>query len=198
MNIKHPARLTPDAPMSDKQQSRYKRIGWKPRGDSPLTRVTAERADEIQDYLLTHTLDETVAWLREAGVVTSQTALSNWLARRRIETALARNRSTSEALMQRTRERHPEWSEEQLQEAGQMFFTELAIHQEDPQIWRITQQLRIAQENLDAKHRGLALQERRIKLLEEKAAQSEETRKVLSAPINAEEQLARIRQVYGI
>lgn len=121
----------------------------KPRGDSPLNRLGAERQQAIVDHAGAHTLAETVKWLRDDGVITSSTALSDWLSSFRLGAQMRRNESAVERLMRDLSKEHPEWTIEQLQKVGQAFFTSLAVEQQDPKGWFLAQQLALKEKQLE-------------------------------------------------
>lgn len=123
----------------------------KPRSDATLKTLPETRQDAIAEYARAHSLAETVTWLRADGLQTSPAALSRWLSWYSLREQLQKNESTVNSLLEKLRSKHPEWTPEQIQEAGQMFFTELAIEQQDVHVWRFGQQIRIkdAQLKLD-------------------------------------------------
>jgi hypothetical protein len=118
----------------------------KPRGDSPLNRLGPDRQQAIADFADTHTLDETVKWLRDDGFSTSRTALSDWLSAWRLGAQLRRNESTVETVLREIK--NPDWTPDQVQRAGQAFFSALALDQQDPKGWFLTQQLALKKEQL--------------------------------------------------
>ncbi len=120
----------------------------KPRGDSKLKTLPAERQGAIHEHALGHTLAETVAWLREDGLGTSPAALSEFLSWYGLQRQLSRNESTVETLLQGLQATRPDWTPEQIQRAGQSFFSALALEQQDPKAWALTQQLGLKKEQL--------------------------------------------------
>ena len=120
----------------------------KPRGDSVLKTLPAERQSVIAEHGVAHTLEETVAWLRADGLKTSRSALSEFLSWYSLRQQLARNESTVETLLKNLQTENPDWTPEQIQSAGQSFFTALALQQQDPKAWFMTQQLAIRKDQL--------------------------------------------------
>lgn len=120
----------------------------KPRADARLKNLPAARQESIADYARTHSLDDTVAWLRADGVATSSGALSEFLSCWRLKVQLDRNASAAERLITTLRAASPQLDPVALQTAGQAFFTALAIEQQDPKVWSATQQIELRREAL--------------------------------------------------
>jgi hypothetical protein len=134
----------------------------KPRSDSTLKTLPAERQDAIAEYLSAHSLLETVAWLKADGIKTSRSALSEFGSWYALRQQLNQNQSTVETLLEELKRGNPGMTPEQLEQAGQLFFTTLAIEQRDSLTWsRVQKDKRASVRD--------ALEERRIKLLEKKA-----------------------------
>jgi hypothetical protein len=53
----------------------------KPNPNNPLNTLSEDQAAEVGEYVRTHTLAKTVAWLASQGVKTRATALSDWYSR---------------------------------------------------------------------------------------------------------------------
>lgn len=120
----------------------------KPRADSKLKTLPEERQAVIAEYALGHSLAETVAWLREDGLVTSGAALSEFLSWHRLSHQLKRNESTVAQLLSHLRQERG-MSDEELQKAGQAFFSALAIEQQDSKAWFLSQQTALKKEQLN-------------------------------------------------
>ncbi len=120
----------------------------KPRSDSPLNRLTPDRQQAVIEYLETHGTLETVAWLRQDGVHTNPSSLGAWRSSFLVGAQLRRNEAAVETMVSHLRTEHPDWTPAQVQELGQAFFSGLAIEQQDPKGWFLTQQLALKKEQL--------------------------------------------------
>ena len=124
-------------------------MSLKPRSDAKLKTLSPERQFAIADYARSHSLDETVAWLRADGFSTSRAALSGWLSWYQLQAQLKRNESTVETLLGRLKDQRPDWTPDQIEKAGQAFFGALALEQQDPKAWYLTQTVGIKRQQLD-------------------------------------------------
>ena len=112
----------------------------KPRADARLKNLPEERQFEIEDYVASHTLNETVTWLGASGVEVSSCALSRFLAWQRLRRQMAKNELVVKELLEEVAEQHPELSPERVMELGQVFFSSMALEQQDPRVWCLVQQ----------------------------------------------------------
>jgi hypothetical protein len=119
----------------------------KPRADSILKTLPPERQAAIAEYALSHTLAETVAWLKEDGLQTSSSAVSLFLSSYRLGQRLQHNESTVETLLGKLQATRPDWTAEQLHQAGQAFFSALAIDAQDASVWTATQRLNLERDS---------------------------------------------------
>lgn len=120
----------------------------KPRADSALKTLPPDRQTAVAEYLRDHTLAETRAWLAADGLKTSITALSEFLSWFTLQAQLQANASTIDTVMTELAAKNPDWTPEQIQTAGQSFFTALALQQQDPKGWHLTQQIALKREQL--------------------------------------------------
>src|SRR2546422_443875 len=107
----------------------------KPRADSKLKTLPEHRQDAIADHALTHTLAETVGWLKQDGLEVSRNVLSEFLSWHRINQQLALNASAVNTVLVQLAKRDRSLTPERLQELGQVFFTDMAIQQKDQRAW---------------------------------------------------------------
>ena len=121
----------------------------KTRADSTLGSLPQERQAAIADYAFAHSLAETVEWLRQDGIRTSSAALSVWLSSYRLAQQLRANESTVEKLLEEFKRAKPDATPEEIRAAGQSFFSALALQQQDPKIWAMTQSLALKREELE-------------------------------------------------
>ena len=159
----------------------------KPRSDSILKTLPPERQAAVAEYLAGHSLAETRAWLKADGINTSITALSlfgSWYALRQ---QMARNESTVETLLGELTKANPDWSPDKIQSVGQSFFNALTLQQQDPKAWAQVQQIEI-------KRQQLALDERKVKLLEAKAAAFDQVQSAVNSGGITPETLSKIER----
>ena len=107
----------------------------KPRSDSKLKTLPEDRQVVIAEYARGHSLEETVKWLSDDGLKTSAAALSEFLSWFQLRSQLQRNESTVESLLKNLQQTRPAWTPDQIDKAGQDFFSALAIEQQDSLTW---------------------------------------------------------------
>lgn len=111
----------------------------KPRADSVLKTLPEERQAAIADYAREKTLKETRAWLKADGLETSEAALSGFLRWFVLQQQLRQNETTVAQVLADLKQSDPNLSPESLEQAGQMFFSALAIQQQDSLTWKRVQ-----------------------------------------------------------
>ena len=89
------------------------------------------------------------AWLAEDGIRTSEAALSYFFSWYGLRQQVARNEQTVETLLEKFREADPDATPEKVQSIGQAFFSAMALDQQDPKVWYLTQQLGLKREQLN-------------------------------------------------
>jgi hypothetical protein len=122
----------------------------KPQSNAVLKTLPEERQAEIFSRLTTKTatwLDTSYAavrkWLALDGVKTSETTLGDFHSWYSLSRQLQRNGSTVEQLLRDLKSAKPEMTPDQLDMAGQMFFTALSIDQQDSLGWQRAQNVKI-------------------------------------------------------
>lgn len=120
----------------------------KPRSDSQLKTLPEERQSAIIEHMRDHKLADTVAWLRDDGLITSAAALSEFFSWYQLRDRLNRNQATVETLLEKLAQRDPNIPQDQLFQVGQEMFSALAIEQADPQAWALTQRLNLQRSEL--------------------------------------------------
>ncbi len=143
----------------------------KPLGESELKGLPAERQATIADFAVAHTLAETVDWLRADGVRTCSAALSAFLSWYHLKQQLVRNEAIVQMLLAELGKPGQKLTARRLQEAGQAFFTALALAQQDPRAWYLTQQIALRRAQVE-----LAWQKYRDQVAERKAALEREVK----------------------
>lgn len=103
----------------------------KPRGDAVLKTLPSERQALIAEHARSHTLAETVAWLKEDGLRVSQDTVSKFLSWYLLREQFRQDEETTETLLEQLKEEAPELSDEQLDELGQRTFSLLAVRRQD-------------------------------------------------------------------
>lgn len=164
----------------------------KPRSDSVLKTLPSGTQEIVAGYAAAHSLAETVDWLKTSrGITTSVAALSGFLAWWQLEQRLSRNQTVVETLITDLHRQHPKLPTDQLFDIGQSFFSALAIETQDPRVWVGTQRLALKQQQM-------ALDERRLKILEEAAARAAAAEEVTKSDLTPEEKAARMREIFGL
>src|SRR5437867_1749330 len=90
----------------------------KSRPDSKLKVLSEERQDEIAQFALEHSLDETVRWLAETGLETSRPALSRFLSWYRLRQQMDRSEASIRELLSELAQEDPTLTPERLHQIG--------------------------------------------------------------------------------
>jgi hypothetical protein len=181
----------------------------KVRADAVLERLEPALQQEVVAHGESHTLDETVEWLRGRGVRVSRTALANWLEGRRtreVQERVLRSIATGAELMrncEREYGRNPAPTVEQLIRLFRTLVMQLAgAGACDPDFLRVAAPMMgqvLEAERLAVKRAELSLEERRVAVLEKRAAQADQAAAVTAdAGLSAEEKMRRMREIFGI
>jgi hypothetical protein len=124
----------------------------KPQGNSRLNRLPIERQEALVQFAATHTLAEAAAWLGKGGVTISRRRLGTWLSTQRLRQQLSLNAMAIQTLVKTVKsasKAQPQnWDPEQIQRLGQSFFSAMALQQQNPNIWNMTQRLALLKEQL--------------------------------------------------
>jgi hypothetical protein len=113
----------------------------KPRADSRLKTLPEERQFEIAEYSRAHTLCETVEWLNANGVETSRSALARFLAWYRLREQKTQNDLVAQELIAQIAQQNPDLTPDKLHEIGFIFFSGLALANQDPKTWSLVQRV---------------------------------------------------------
>jgi hypothetical protein len=116
-----------------------------PRPDAKLKRLPPERQAAIWELASLPGVSQaqTLKWLRDDGVETSAGALSEFLSWYSLRQQLQQNESTVKTLLEDLKRNDPGLSAAQLESAGQMFFSALAIEQKDSLTWKRIQDTKL-------------------------------------------------------
>jgi len=184
----------------------------KPRSDAKLKTLPESRQAAIERYAAKHSLVQTVKWLRDKGLQTSRSALSNFLAPRRVQQLHSklfshiRSASAQCREVERAFAKYPAPAVETLIKLHRVLTFQLTKHGDaDPDLLTLadkftkTMVAAFSTQNRTALGgQNLALQERRVLLLEKKAPQAKPTGKALGdVELTEEEKAQRIREIYG-
>jgi hypothetical protein len=129
----------------------------KPHGHSVLNRLTPERQRAVQDYALNHTLAETIKWLADDGVKIGDTALSNWLSYLRLAQRMERCSGKADAIVEQGRAEGWIETAEEEQAIGQCLFNRMAMDEEDPKAWFLSQTIVLKRQKMEIEKKALAI-----------------------------------------
>jgi len=125
----------------------------KPRPDAKLKTLPEVRQVQIADFARTHSLNQTVQWLSQAGLKTSISAVSQFLRWYRFKQDLARNEAALRDSLVDVLRHDPASNGERLQNAGHLLFTLSAIEKQDHRAWYLTQTVAIRKNQQTIRHR---------------------------------------------
>ncbi len=175
----------------------------KTRADSVLGTLPEDRQETIAAYARTHTLEDTIAWLAADGVRISRSRLSVWLSSFSLRQAFKAAEQSTEEFAAFLRESFPDIDPAELDRRAALFFQGEAMKTGDAETYLAfatarhkaeTDRARLAQ-----KERSLSLDERKLRLIEAKAAQADAAEKTLGeSTLTPEERMTRIRQIFGM
>lgn len=174
----------------------------KPNSNSKLKTLSPERQADVAEYARTHSLAETVGWLRADGVHSSSSSLSEFLSWWALQQTFARAESNTHQFKEWLAKVSPELSEEQLDARAALLFQFEAVKTGDPDTY-----LAFATARHKAKMDGLKFQQgerklaqddRRIALLEKKAAQADQAENVTKSDLTPEEKQLKLKQIFGM
>lgn len=183
----------------------------KPRSDSRLKTLPAERQAEIAGLLAARSLAEVRATLAEQGLVTSLGALSEFLTWYQLRESLRRREERVAGLLDELKRADPGIAPERLFDLGQSLFGSMAIAEEDAKGWWMTQQTALKRREieqrreqtdraLELKTRELALQrekfERETAELILKAVRDDRVRDIEASGLSQEEKIRALRTHY--
>jgi DNA-binding SARP family transcriptional activator len=128
----------------------------KPRADSKLKTLPRERQTEIADFARTHSLAETVQWLRQAGLSTSISAVSQFLRWCRLRQQAEQGESELRAAIADLARSDSISTADRLRHVGNIFFAGAALENQDAHAWVASQRVALREQELDLKHHQLA------------------------------------------
>jgi hypothetical protein len=151
-----------------------------------LTNVAMEGREKPMTYV------EARAWLlNEHGVTTSQGAFSEWYSWYGLQLRTERAKERAAQAQADAAMMDPNLDPKFLDRLGQMVFTAETIEGGDVKAYVALMKLRIQE-------RQLAQDDRRLALLEEKAAQTDKAKGELDSLLSDAEKVARMRSIFGM
>lgn len=120
----------------------------KPRCDAKLKTLPAERQADIYERISKPGdqgggFRNTLKWLADDGFKTSLGALQEFYSWYRLQQRLVTNARTVDHILEDLKRDDPKMTDEQLERAGQRFFSALAIDQEDSLTWKRIQDAKL-------------------------------------------------------
>ena len=127
----------------------------KPRANAKLKTLPDQQQEKIAQFARTHTLAQTVVWLRETGISTSASAVSQFLRWFSHRQELARNeQALRNAIVDLVRNGTAPTAET-LSQIGNTIFAGSALEKQDPRAWFMSQQIYLRKAELDLKAKQL-------------------------------------------
>ena len=167
----------------------------KPRSDSPLNRLPESRRDALLDFMDTHSIAEAHQQLIAEGIQTSMTAVTNFRASWKVRTAA---NAGSGAIGDLAESEQPPLTGSELFERGQEHHMAQSILNNDPKAWCRLQRARQQEERLRQNVEWRKLEERRVKLLEQRAEQTAKPEREVKQRMTPEERDAELREIFGV
>ena len=123
-----------------------KQPGRKIHSHAVLKNLPAEHQDVILKYCEKHSYQETVKWLANNGIKSSETVLGHWRQWYLAKKAFEQREANILNRLENYRCRNPKVTNKDLDEMGEFLFNGMAIEQEDVKTWNLTQQIRLKRE----------------------------------------------------
>ena len=120
---------------------------------SILKNLPADQQDAIVEYARLHSSDQTANWLRAQGVAVSRPTVGRFLAWRRLNDKTARDSSFVKKIVADIQSGRPGVSQDELDSAGHMMFSTLALVEQDSMAWKRVQRLQIDRDMLKLAHK---------------------------------------------
>jgi hypothetical protein len=167
----------------------------KPRCDSPLNCLSEDRQAALMDFMRAHKLDETVEHLAAQGIKTNKSSLGAFRAACNTRVSATEANGAVRGLAESER---PPLTGPELFERAQENYMAHAILNNDDKAWCRLHRARQQQERLQQNVEWRRLEERRVKLLEQRAAQTATPKQNLLSPLTPEEKDAHWRETFGV
>lgn len=174
----------------------------KTRADSVLGTLPEERQEQIAEHARTHTLAETVAWLKADGITISSGKLSSWLSDWRLSAIFRHSESKAIQFREWLAKATPSLSAEELDQRAALMFQFQAVEKGDAETWlaiaSARQKAKTDAERIKLAREKVSIDDRKLKLLEAKAAQADQAQKVVESKLTPEEKQKQLRQIFGM
>ena len=171
----------------------------KPNANSVLKTLPESRQTEIADYAAEHSLAATVKWLRDDGLQTNSSSLSEFLSWYGLQQQFRQDAQTTDAILEKLKTEVQGITDDQLDEVGQRTFSLLALRNKDLDGFvnirsaKTRKELEVAK--LKLRERKLEQDARKLALLERKAAAFDQAKEVVESTLTPEEQKARLKEI---
>jgi len=165
----------------------------KPRNDSKLKTLPEGQQEQLWDYLYGHTYKDAVKWAAEQlGLETSPAALSEFYSWYQSSRVLSQARALADHIRE-DMQTNPglDLSDESISQVSQVAFENLALKLRDPKLF-------IGLRKLRQKDKEQQQEDRKLKLLEEKARQADQAEEVVKSELSEEEKRAKLREIFGM
>lgn len=175
----------------------------KTRPDARLKLLPSERQAEIYERLGKAGYDDVRGWLAQDGLRVGRTALAEFYSWYALRLTFQQTEADTENFLELLKRQLPELPAAKLTELGDTFFNLQAIKKQDPKLFLAMQgakqKARMDQLKFEQRERQIALEERRIALLEVKAARADQAEAAMyDDSLTPEEQRARLKQIFGM
>jgi hypothetical protein len=160
----------------------------KPNANSPLQLLPEERRAHIMEMLEGKSYEDVRKILADDGFKTSIRALKEFYSWYQLRQLFKEDRDMSDQFEEELKNFDPSMPKETISLFGDRVFLKLAIKRQDNLEW-----VRLRRE--EAREKQNALQERRIAVLEKKAAQADQAKEVINSTLTPEEQRERLREI---
>jgi len=176
----------------------------KHRGDSKLKTLKEPVQAAIIEQMKAGKIQDVIKWIRaECCISTSVGALSEFWSWWHLRERMRQQEQRSVDLQAMLRERRTGLSEEEIIAIGNQFFMEQGVALGDGKLFAAILDRVLAKRTGETRARQkdaeLQIKQRRLTLLEQKAAQADRTRETLQdAKLTMEQKQSRLKEVYGL
>ena len=120
----------------------------KPRSDSVLKTLPEHRQHEITEFARSHGVIKTAQWLSHSGVATSKSAVARFLSWYGSRKTFLRSHTAANTIAADLARECPEMTPQRLHEIGHIFFTLLALQNQDQKSWYMNEQIAVKKARL--------------------------------------------------
>lgn len=166
----------------------------KPRGNSQLKTLPDQRQEQLVEFARNHTLAQCKEWLAQDGIKVSPGSISRFLSWFHLRSQIQMHRNSVTSLQELLRSKLPDLPPGKLEEYGDALFSVQALAAGNPELYLRMRSLKARMRHESAK---LHLEERRVKLLEEKAAKADAVEVVTHSTLSEAEKAKRIREIFN-